>query len=1258
MAPFRRTDFLKLSFFYMQDLGGLPISNSPDEVWKWLDINFLISICGDDVHPILLDLQFLINFRFIMSTFTIYHVKQNNKDCPTFPIAKVRIYGIPNDINGSRYLTEWRSSRPKNAAIDRNLRYSWPRLLQYLDFSELSWQTPGDKIIPLKKFLNTKSLLLLDVKCVSSSRDDVSQNFNFYVHRWTLNQHYYEEEANMLKNESFGNRVQNIYNKIQSPELSQYENKVMKVPPKSGSVPTSEEVLVKLIQNAKHGVTSIEGVTSMLYPFQIRSIAKMYEKESFTKKSLVPTFVQIPSIFKPNTFYYFDFQTYLLFEKPEVFTLPKGGILAENMGLGKTLISLSLICLTKYDISRIPDDLLLHDSNEEPELEEVTMDESGNFISTTPKPVQKVQSLVNLCKEVVNQNSLPWKYYSKDLPQSVINILSDDPGYFRIRLVDKQYESSFSLRTRSPSVRRKLFEEELPKEGNIYRTLFLSNTTLIIVPDNLFQQWISELRKHIDSEFLNKLLISSHFKHPSNTSNAIYTNELPMDPKELIKFDLIILTHAFFARKIGDLSVEENPLNKVYWKRLIIDEGHSMNSKSSKTSELCKTLVTERRWAVTGTPTTGLTKLHMDEEENENKVLSSPKKKNKYVVKSQFNEKADLMKLGNIIGNFLKIEPFHSQPKSWTKNIVNPLTSNLYGADTGLINLLDSIVVRHNLSDVESDLKLPQLHHDVVFLQPSFHNKISVNLFTAVLAVNAVSSERTDIDYMFHPANRQQLRRLITNLQRATFHWTGFKQEDIETLISICNNSLKKRKPDGKSVYNDYDFSLLSRSLEVAKIALENTRWRTSALLHEMNYFVTGLPDIFANYFATGVVDNVGVDGHRASLGVYGAPHLNAIQEFFYKHRFLDINDQEKLKEKLSEQSKPFWDKYWKDSVRKSSSKFNKQDSNKDFEVSVKGGAIANALNVPDLVKDFTPEIMQPPSVSLMQKTKKSLDSSPGSKSKVNYSEGLISVDTLHSDDTDTVDKSIREATILGTASAKLSYLGARLLDHQKQGIKSLVFFEFEDSAYYLTELLDVIGVNYILYATFINSVERGRNLSLFTGHNSEEEEGITLIMDLRLAAHGLTIISATRVYFISPVWNRSVEAQAIKRAHRIGQTEDVYVETLVLRDTLEEQIYRKRFDNKQEETEEKTTNETKNLIDDNGMREYILKHEFLPYDPAEPEYSPFHAPELSEKTMSQSIYDQLELHNWGYNLGYPSVSSKEGWSYQLHWILSCYHHD
>ena len=47
----------------------------------------------------------------------------------------------------------------------------------------------------------------------------------------------------------------------------------------------------------------------------------------------------------------------------------------------------------------------------------------------------------------------------------------------------------------------------------------------------------------------------------------------------------------------------------------------------------------------------------------------------------------------------------------------------------------------------------------------------------------------------------------------------------------------------------------------------------------------------------------------------------------------------------------------------------------------------------------------------------------------------------------------------------------------------------------------------------------------------------------------------ADYVFLLDPWWNPAVEAQAIDRAHRIGQTRHVFAYRLIARDTVEEKV-------------------------------------------------------------------------------------------------------
>ena len=61
--------------------------------------------------------------------------------------------------------------------------------------------------------------------------------------------------------------------------------------------------------------------------------------------------------------------------------------------------------------------------------------------------------------------------------------------------------------------------------------------------------------------------------------------------------------------------------------------------------------------------------------------------------------------------------------------------------------------------------------------------------------------------------------------------------------------------------------------------------------------------------------------------------------------------------------------------------------------------------------------------------------------------------------------------------------------------------------------------------------------------------------ISLKAGGLGLNLTAAEYVFLLDPWWNPAVEAQAIDRAHRIGQTRPVFAYRLIARDTVEEKV-------------------------------------------------------------------------------------------------------
>lgn len=62
-------------------------------------------------------------------------------------------------------------------------------------------------------------------------------------------------------------------------------------------------------------------------------------------------------------------------------------------------------------------------------------------------------------------------------------------------------------------------------------------------------------------------------------------------------------------------------------------------------------------------------------------------------------------------------------------------------------------------------------------------------------------------------------------------------------------------------------------------------------------------------------------------------------------------------------------------------------------------------------------------------------------------------------------------------------------------------------------------------------------------------------LISLKAGGSGLNLTAADYVFILDPWWNPAVEAQAIDRTHRIGQTQNVFAYRIIARNTVEEKV-------------------------------------------------------------------------------------------------------
>ena len=118
------------------------------------------------------------------------------------------------------------------------------------------------------------------------------------------------------------------------------------------------------------------------------------------------------------------------------------------------------------------------------------------------------------------------------------------------------------------------------------------------------------------------------------------------------------------------------------------------------------------------------------------------------------------------------------------------------------------------------------------------------------------------------------------------------------------------------------------------------------------------------------------------------------------------------------------------------------------------------------------------------------------------------------------------------------------------EGHKALVFSQFTSLLALVRQRLDAEGITYeYLDGQHPRPPGAGRARSRTTPNCQ------LFLISLKAGGLGLNLTAADYVFLLDPWWNPAVEAQAIDRAHRIGQTRTVFAYRLIARDTVEEKV-------------------------------------------------------------------------------------------------------
>lgn len=601
---------------------------------------------------------------------------------------------------------------------------------------------------------------------------------------------------------------------------------------------------------AQNLVTSrVRGLRTVLYPYQRRSAAVMLEKESNPGQSMDP---RLESVFdQEGEVWYYDKSAGAVLKEPRYYDGVSGGILAEEMGAGKTIICLSLILATKHLYPLAPD------------------------VYRGAAPVRpKVGSLVDMAASFITRNSVPWEYHLRsagdqyDLDFSkCIEAIKRHPGQYLCPKDPPAETTRVTLRGRS----RGRQDPNLEPGKLEHTTIYLSKATVIIVPNNLVTQWRQEIDKHTDG--LKVLTISRSLDLGKDGFLEI---------RELLDYDIILFAQtrfeALYTASVGNQSpVSLRSLQQVHFKRCIVDEGHKLGgSKIRQKSNLLlgiEMLRFSSRWIVTGTPAKGLYGIDAQTQRGGAASLASSE------PGPNQSEAQDLERIGAMAALYLKVRPWANTitepgdtPADWAVYVMQPQHSSKSRGRTDSLRLtLSSLIVRHQVAEIGK--LLPSVDEKVVILDGSYQDKMSLNIFAMYIVFNSVQSQRTDQDYFFHPRQKKALMQLVYNLRQASFFGGSFfSKDDLQKAIETAELFLEKKDV----LISEEDDALLRQAIAFGHVAMANEIRTSSNQFHEIPLHVSAFPG------SAGFAWSLNNKHEEPTLT--NAPMLFALQKMVRKH--------------------------------------------------------------------------------------------------------------------------------------------------------------------------------------------------------------------------------------------------------------------------------------------------------------------------------------------------------------------------------------
>ncbi|GAB0195306.1 DNA excision repair protein ERCC-6-like [Grus japonensis] len=139
--------------------------------------------------------------------------------------------------------------------------------------------------------------------------------------------------------------------------------------------------------------------------------------------------------------------------------------------------------------------------------------------------------------------------------------------------------------------------------------------------------------------------------------------------------------------------------------------------------------------------------------------------------------------------------------------------------------------------------------------------------------------------------------------------------------------------------------------------------------------------------------------------------------------------------------------------------------------------------------------------------------------------------------------------------SGKMLFLVGLLERLREEGHRTLVFSQSRKMLDIIEHVLSRRQFKIMrIDGTVTHLTEREKRINAFQSNKDYS----VFLLTTQVGGVGITLTAASRVVIFDPSWNPATDAQAVDRAYRIGQKENVVIYRLITCGTVEEKIYRR----------------------------------------------------------------------------------------------------